>query len=39
MPQTRPSQPPNLLDEVWQILRLHHDSIHPERSVGAWSVR
>ena len=27
MPQTRPSQPPNLLDEVRQILRLHHASI------------
>jgi integrase len=33
------SQPPNLLEPVRQVLRLHHDSIHPERAYLEWIVR
>jgi len=32
MPDTTRSQQPKLLDEVRQVLRLHHYSIHTERS-------
>ena len=27
---------PRLLDEVWQVMRLHHYSIHTERTYCAW---
>jgi hypothetical protein len=30
---------PNLLDLVRQFLRLHHDSIHTERSYMDWIMR
>lgn len=33
------SQQPKLLDEVRQVLRLHHYSIHTERSYVEWIVR
>jgi integron integrase len=33
------SQPPKLLDEVRQVLRLRHYSIHTERSYVEWVVR
>ena len=33
------SQPPKLLDEVRQVLRLHHYSIHTERSYVDWIVQ
>jgi integron integrase len=39
MPDPRRSQPPKLLDEVRQVLRLHHYSIHTERSYVEWIVR
>jgi integron integrase len=39
MPNARRSQPPKLLDEVRQVLRLHHYSIHTERSYVEWIVR
>src|SRR5919108_3169838 len=39
MPDPRRSQPPKLLDEVHQVLRLHHYSIHTERSYLEWIVR
>src|SRR6266699_387270 len=39
MPKTTPSQHPKLLDEVRQILRLQHYSIHAERSYVEWIVR
>jgi integron integrase len=39
MPDTTRSQQPKLLDEVRQVLRLHHYSIHTERSSVAWIVR
>lgn len=39
MPDARRSQPPKLLDEVRQVLRLHHYSIHTERSYVDWIVR
>ena len=39
MPDARRSQPPTRLDEVRQVLRLHHDSIHTERSYVEWIVR
>jgi integron integrase len=39
MPDARRSQPPKLLDEVRQVLRLHHYSIHTERSYVEWIVR
>jgi site-specific recombinase XerD len=32
-------QPPKLLDEVRNVLRLHHYSIHTERSYVEWIVR
>src|SRR5262249_49861095 len=37
--KTTPSQHPKLLDEVRQILRLQHYSIHTERSYVEWIVR
>ena len=39
MPTTTQSQHPKLLDEVRQILRLQHYSIHTERSYVEWIVR
>ena len=39
MPATAKSQQPRLLDEVRQVLRLHHYSIHTERSYADWIVR
>jgi Phage integrase, N-terminal SAM-like domain len=39
MPDATSSQPPKLLDEVRQVLRLHHYSIHTERSYVEWIVR
>ena len=38
-PHTTPRQPPNLLDEVRQILRLQRSSRHTERSYVEWIVR
>jgi hypothetical protein len=39
MPDTTRSQQPKLLDEVRNVLRLHHYSIHTERSYVDWIVR
>jgi integron integrase len=39
MPEAIRSQPPKLLDEVRQVLCLHHYSIHTERSYVEWIVR
>jgi integron integrase len=39
MPDPTRSQPPKLLDEVRQVLRLHHYSIHTERSYVEWIIR
>src|ERR671916_1618236 len=39
MPNATQSQPSKLLDEVRQVLRLHHYSIHTERSYVEWIVR
>jgi site-specific recombinase XerD len=39
MPDTTRSQPPKLLDDVHQMLRLHHYSIHTERAYVDWIVR
>src|SRR5712692_10536039 len=39
MPDTTGSQQPKLLDEVRKVLRLHHYSIHTERSYVEWIVR
>ena len=39
MPDPTKSQQPKLLDEVRQVLRLHHYSIHTERSYVNWIVR
>ena len=39
MPGSPPSQPPKLLDDVRQVLRLHHYSIHTERSYVEWIIR
>ena len=39
MPDTTKSQPPKLLDEVRKVLRLHHYSIHTERSYVEWIIR
>jgi integron integrase len=39
MPDASKSQPPKLLDEVRQVLRLHHYSIHTERSYVEWIKR
>jgi integron integrase len=39
MPDVTRSQHPKLLDAVRQLLRLHHYSIHAERSSVEWIVR
>src|SRR5262245_40674997 len=39
MPDASKSQPAKLLDEVRQVLRLHHYSIHTERSYVEWIKR
>ena len=39
MPDVTRSQQPKLLDEVRTVLRLHHYSIHTERSYVEWIVR
>lgn len=39
MPASTRSQQPKLLDEVRQVLRLHHYSIHTERAYLDWIVR
>ncbi len=39
MPDSARSHQPKLLDEVRQVLRLHHDSVHTERSSVEWIVR
>jgi integron integrase len=39
MPDILRSQQPKLLDEVRNVLRLHHYSIHTERSYVDWIVR
>jgi hypothetical protein len=39
MPDATRSQQPKLLDEVRQVLRFHHYSIHTERSYRDWIVR
>jgi hypothetical protein len=39
MPASTRNPPPKLLDEVRQVLRLHHYSIHTERSYVEWIVR
>jgi hypothetical protein len=39
MPDSTKSQQPKLLDQVRQVLRLHHYSVHPERSYVDWIVR
>ena len=39
MPDATRRQQPTLLDEVRQVLRLHHYSIHTERSSVEWIVR
>src|SRR5262245_33496144 len=39
MPEVTRSQRPKLLDEVRTVLRLHHYSIHTERSYVDWIVR
>src|SRR5712692_1281305 len=36
MPNATRSQPPKLLEEVRTVLRLHHYSIHTERSYVEW---
>jgi integron integrase len=39
MPASTRNPSPKLLDDVRQVLRLHHDSIHTERSYVEWIVR
>ena len=39
MPGSTSSQPPKLLDQVRQVLRLHHDAIHTQRAYLEWIVR
>lgn len=39
MPDAMRSQPPKLLDDVRKVLRLHHYSIHTERSYVEWIIR
>jgi integron integrase len=39
MPDSTESKQPKLLDQVRQVLRLHHYSIHTERSYVDWIVR
>ena len=39
MPDTTRSQQPQLLDTVRTVLRLHHYSVHTERSSVEWIIR
>jgi len=39
MPDTTKSQKPKLIEDVRQVLRLHHYSIHTKRSYVNWIVR
>ena len=39
MPDSMGNPQPKLLDAVRQVLRLHHYSIHTERSYVEWIVR
>ena len=39
MPDATRSQQPKLRDEVRRVLRLHHYSIHTERSYVDWIIR
>ena len=39
MPDATRSQQPRLLDDVRRVLRLHHYSMHTERSYVEWIVR
>jgi integron integrase len=39
MPDATRSQQPKLLDDVRKVLRLHHYSIHTERSYVEWIIR
>jgi hypothetical protein len=39
MPDSIKSQQPKLLDQVRQVLRLQHYSVHTERSYVDWIVR
>ena len=39
MPASTKSQQPKLLNDVRQVLRLHHYSIHTERSSVEWITR
>jgi hypothetical protein len=39
MPVSAKSQQPKVLDEVRQVLRVHHYSIHTERSYIDWTIR
>lgn len=39
MPDATRNPHPKLLDHVRQVLRVHHDSIHTERSSGQRIVR
>jgi hypothetical protein len=39
MPASMRNPHPKLLEEGRQVLRLHHDSIHTERSSMEWIVR
>ncbi len=39
MPDAKKNQQPKLLDEVRKVLRLHHYSMHTERSYVNWIVR
>ena len=39
MPDSTKSQQPKLLEQVRQVLRLHHYSIHTEQSYVDWIVR
>ena len=39
MPAPAKNQQPELLDEVRRVLRVHHYSIHTERSYIDWTVK
>jgi hypothetical protein len=39
MPDSTKSQQPKLLDQGRQVLRLHHYSVHTERSYVDWILR
>ncbi|MGH8510111.1 MAG: hypothetical protein ACREU8_01590 [Gammaproteobacteria bacterium] len=38
MPEGTRSRPPKLLDDLRKVLRLHHYSLHTERSYVDWMV-